>query len=243
MNEVQFFGETIKKWTPQIRQQTDGTFQFLLKNDLVKEVQIDNLFDVGCCQGNTIKNYYKNYNLKNIYGFEPNTENFKQLKEIFKDYPEVALFNLAISDCNMETKLYLSSDISGHSILPHTTQHSELPSEKVTAIRLDTWASQNNIQNLDLVKIDTQGNDFRVILGMGDLIKTVKILNIEVWFCEDGYKNSHLFHEVMNYLHENGLMLYNFATLTYYKNARLRWGDAVFLRRDVLSQIKNLKSE
>lgn len=240
-NEVRFFGEKIKEWTPLVRLQTDGTFQFILKNNLLKEIQIDNLFDVGCCKGDTIKDYCKKFNLKNIYGFEPNTENFQQLKENLRDFPKVALFNTAVSDCDIETKLYLAGNSSGHSLLSHTMAHSELPHEKVTSIRLDTWALQNNVQNLDCVKIDTQGNDFRVILGMGNLIKTVKILQAEVWFCEDGYKDSHLFHKVMSYLHEKGLILYNFSALTHAKNARLRWGDAVFLRRDILSQIVKLK--
>ena len=231
----------MKKWTPLIRQQIDGNFQFILKNDLLKDIQIDNLFDIGCCQGDTIKGYCKNFNLKNIYGFEPNAENFKQAEKNLKEFPEVSLFNNAVSDCNIETELYIASSSSGHSLLPHTMSHSELPKEKTTVIRLDTWASQNSVQNFDCVKIDTQGNDLRVIFGMGDLIKTVKILQAEVWFCEDGYKNSHQFHEVMSYLHGKGLMFYNFSALVHSKNARLRWGDAIFLRRDILSQIINLK--
>lgn len=238
--EFKHYGEKTKEWTPRVSQRSDGIFQFCLYNNLLKRIEIKTILDVGCCQGRTLKNFYKEYKGALLYGFEPSSENFEQLKINMKDFPDIKLYNVAISDSFGTQKLYLHPTISGHSILLHTGKK-VLPEEEVSVIRLDDWASENNVDNFDMVKIDTQGNDFRVITGMGNLVKTVKILKTEVWFCEDGYKNSHLFHEVMSYLHGQGLLLYNFEALTHAKNARLRWGDAIFLRRDILSQIMDLK--
>jgi len=230
----------MKLWKPYIHELGQEKFQFKLQNSLLERIEINTIIDVGCHQGYTIKKFHRDYCPKKIHGFEPSSENFKILKDTVKDMDDVNVFNVAVSDVNTEMKLNLSSN-SGNSLLKHKL-FKKVKTETVKVVRLDTWALKNNITNLDYLKIDTQGNDFRVIKGTGDLLSTVKILKVEVWFVEDGYDDSHLFHEVMGYLHDRGLLLYNMDCLTYASNACLRWGDALFLRRDILSQIMNLKT-
>jgi FkbM family methyltransferase len=226
------------EWFPEVRMNDNGTFQMVLENKLLSRVKIETVADVGCCQGRTIRGFLRTYHPRRIHGFEPNQVNFKKAKENLDGIPEVSLHNVAVSDVSGEGVLRLAATDSGHSLLHHSLRKEPESEQKTTLIRLDNWMEENGVSGFDYLKIDTQGNDFRVIKGMGNKIQTVKILKAEVWFCDDGYEGGHLFHEVMGYLYSQGFYLYNFTNLTYYKNARLRWGDAVFLREDILNEMK-----
>ena len=45
----------------------------------------DTLFDVGAHHGRSIKLFSKNFNIKNLYSFEPSFDNFMILKKILKN--------------------------------------------------------------------------------------------------------------------------------------------------------------
>lgn len=214
----------------------NGNYEFRIREDLPGKIKIENYFDIGCNAGETIKSYMGSFKPKRIYGFEPGIEMFNHVKRRMRHFPEIEIFNLALSDFSCDGKLYRTKLDTGYSILVPLEEEPTLQTVKI--MRFDEWAKAHNITNFDLVKIDTQGNDFRVIKGMGELLRQVKILKAEVWFYDDEYKDIPLFDKVMSHMYKYGFVLYNFPTLIHHKNNRIAWGDAIFVRKDIIERKK-----
>ena len=54
--------------------------------------------------------------------------------------------------------------------------------QEVKICNLSEFIIQNKIENIDVLKIDTEGYDFNVIRGLGDYIKIVKYIYFEHHF-------------------------------------------------------------
>ncbi len=210
-----------------------GDFQFAALNLLeqLKAVDIDTLVDVGCSNGQVLKQLCELFKPRVAYGFEAAPETFRLAQEGCAGIENSHLFNNAVSDVEGKRKFYLSTNPAGSSLEPFDGNSGEI---EVEAVRLDKWATKQGITSLDFVKIDVQGHDLAVIKGMSDLTRTVRILLVEVWFQDSTY-HSPLYEDVACYLRQYGLTLYGFSCLTYYENKGLCWGDAIFVNESVRS--------
>ena len=52
----------------------------------------------------------------------------------------------------------------------------------IKVIRLDNFISENNIGKIDLLKIDTEGYEFKIIKGFGENISKIKLIHLEHHF-------------------------------------------------------------
>ena len=78
---------------------------------------------------------------------------------------------------------------------------------KVKINRLDEILIREKTKYIDILKIDTEGQDFNVIKGLGKMIKQVEIIYFEHHFHNMLQKNYTLT-EVHHYLSENNLKKY-----------------------------------
>jgi FkbM family methyltransferase len=85
--------------------------------------------------------------------------------------------------------------------LPDGAQQIEIP-----ARRLDDVAVEAGIESLDLLKLDCQGAELRVLLGAPGLLQRTRIVQTEVMF-EPIYQGGALFHEVHALLRDHGFTL------------------------------------
>ena len=69
-------------------------------------------------------------------------------------------------------------------------------------IKLENYISKNNIDYIDLIKIDTEGYENETILGLGDKIKNVKLIFFEHHYDNMIIKN-YKFKDLHNYLIKN----------------------------------------
>lgn len=154
-------------------------YQLLKSKDRVNFVQI------GANDGKRFDPLYEfiKYNKEKIYGFvfEPVKDYFNDLKENYKDYPNVKPINLAIHNELQETIIYRVSKIH-ENIVPEfalgiasfNQEHhkkTNIPSEyiveeKVKCIALEIFIIQNNINNLDVLLLDTEGYDYDIIKNL-----------------------------------------------------------------------------
>jgi len=224
-----FLSKWINDWKPSLKiNESNGEFTFRLYNNSLNKIPVKNVIDIGCCIGDTIAMFEKSFCPENIYGFDPDENNCKESK---KRCPRANIINSAVSNYDGENKLFISHANCGHSFY---SNNKDQPSKIVNTIRMDTWARLNNISNFDFVKIDTEGNDLKVLDGFGDYINLIKILRVELAFNDTVFPGASLFYEIIKYLEDRSLKFYNFVTLSHRDNARLYWGDALFLRSDIL---------
>ena len=168
-------------------------------NKICSKKKIDYFFDIGANIG-----YYTLYlrNIKNIYSFEPNKNNFFRLKEnIALNSLNVKAHNFGLSNSNSETEIWYTDKkkMGGSAIFqkddPELKKYNmkNIYLEKILVKKLDDIIDIN--QSTILVKIDVERHEKKVLEGMKNTIKNNSIiLQIEIG---DEQKN-----EVFGYLEE-----------------------------------------
>jgi FkbM family methyltransferase len=98
-----------------------------------------------------------------VFAFEPYPASFALLERNTSRFPNVSLFNCAVSDRRMRASLYESHIHSGrHSLFPVSTEGLFVGVKNVDALPLDEVLGD---QEIDLVKIDVEGAEIEVLRG------------------------------------------------------------------------------
>jgi hypothetical protein len=84
-----------------------------------------------------------------------------------------------------------------------------LETRDVDIIRLDDYTSENNIKEIDILKIDTQGYESKVLNGCTNLLKknSIKVIKLELIFSEI-YENPLNIYDVEKHLIPYGYKLF-----------------------------------
>lgn len=154
------------------------------------------IFDIGAHHGQMIK---KSYDENNIYHlFEPNPNLFFNLVKLCKEKRNVYLINKGVGGRNGNF-IFNVADHDGCSSLlefsrtagknegwpnnlhrTHPNAFSVKERIKIEVITLYDYIVENNIEKVDFLKIDTQGNDLEVLKGLKDKINIVRKIKLEV---------------------------------------------------------------
>ena len=129
--------------------------------------------------------------------------------------------------------------------------HSEFSIDRtvtLNATTLDTLVRDRTIGDVDLMKLDTQGTEYDILLGGREAVKLALLVETEVEFLSI-YKGQKLFHDVSHFLYEHGfyLVFLNrvFATRHQYdgpSRGQMVFGDALFaLREDIAKKLPMAK--
>ena len=181
------------------------------------------IFDVGAHWGRTCSKYYSTYKDNNpiIHCFEPDKRNISHfIKNTENIKNHVILNKCAVSNENKTLKLYITKKTACSSLLepnsdnfkkwkfPDQTCFNVIDTYDVKCITLYDYIVNNNIKKIDILKIDTQGNDFNVIKSLKDKIHIVNQILLEVQVTDyEIYKNQAKKEEVLNYLKEKNFTL------------------------------------
>lgn len=175
-------------------------------HQLLKKIKKSNVvFDVGAHHGHTVIPYAKEQ--WNIHAFEPDPENLKILDSRTKIYKNVKINNCAVSDENKENQCFYSSDESTgiSSLLKFRKSHKEKC--RINTITLESYLEKNKVDSIDLLKIDTEGNEYKVLKGFP--WKKIKPQVIIAEFEDRKTKQIGIdFHELAAYIKDKGYNLY-----------------------------------
>ena len=100
----------------------------------------------------------------------------------------------------------------------------------VNTITLDTLIRRNkfNFEDFELLEMDVQGGELKVLMGAKEVLKNIKYIYSEVTFFDPDYKDSPLFDDINNFLENNGFE--HLKTIMQAPN----WGDALFVRKGLV---------
>lgn len=172
-----------------------GEFSFLNSYLISKLSQVQNpvLFDVGANIGKYSKSLFKAFPNANIYTFEPNPNAYLLAENNIQKFntKNIKLFPLGFSSTE-ESKMitvYESQTSSSHGSLHSEVltefHHSNLNSQiSANFTTLDSFCINNQIDHIDLLKIDTEGHELEVLKGAKQLIQSNKIKYIQFEFGE-----------------------------------------------------------
>lgn len=208
------FDYRIKKIRPEYK-----SIDYLLKDKIKKNPII---FDVGANKGQSIKRFNNIFKSPTIHAFEPIKSQYEIMVQEFKRNKKVYLNNYALgerkyfrrfnitkkTENSSFLKLNLKTDwIKERSLKTNTSPKKyvvEKPKVKISTV--DKYFIEKKIRNIDLLKIDTQGYEEKVLEGSIKSLKNNKITAIEVEIMFDNnYEKNSSFYNI-----EKIILPYNF---------------------------------
>lgn len=194
--------------------QTHQLFALLI-NSLPKKSRI---IEVGAFIGNHTVKFIEHLPDVEVYAFEPVPHIYRSLCERTSQHENVHCYPLAVSDEVGQAALFVahnpqkptkvSSASSLHQaknrlafspiVYPETIQ--------VQKTTLDTWILQSQISlPIDLLWIDVQGHEYYVLEGAKNLLKSVRLIHVEVHF-GNPYEGQREYNDVLNLLEKQGFV-------------------------------------
>ena len=161
-------------------------------SDLKKEIRIDPLviIEIGANDGSTTEEFLRIFSNCKVYAFEPDQRAIQIFKKRFMGNGRVELLEVAVTeDINKNEIDFYPSHLnsfnnpedstwhySGSYLVPkvHLDRHPTinfLGSTKVGRTTLDNWASTKNIELINLIWMDTQGAEFKILTGASQVLK------------------------------------------------------------------------
>lgn len=145
--------------------------------------------DVGANIGNYSKAVLAGAPTATVIAFEPHPKTFKRLSESMGSSKFTAV-NAAVGDQNGKLSLYdySAGDGSEHASLFKDViegiHNSKAIEHQVQVVRLGDFLVRNNIDFVDLLKVDTEGNELAVLMGVAEFLQKNKIGVIHFEFNE-----------------------------------------------------------
>lgn len=160
--------------------------QFDLEVKYVKtflnEKNLNICIDIGGHRGDYSKELLRNFDIKQLIIFEPSYENYKYLKTQFNDN-NIRLENLAVSSTSGNQTFYYhnhNSSLSSLHLRNIFKNDKNINSYEVEVVSLQEYLKKNQeIEIIDLIKIDIEGNEYEAIKGLGSSIKMVRVIQFE----------------------------------------------------------------
>lgn len=148
------------------------------------------LFDVGANHGYYTLLLAKNFPKGEIHAFEPGKTTFeiykKNISEKLSSMKNIKFNNFGMSDKAGEATLYYDNPGSGlASVYKRELDYLNIDyskSESIILNTIDNYCIENNISDIDFLKMDVEGNELNVLKGAKDMLNAGKISNIQIEF-------------------------------------------------------------
>ena len=188
------------------------------------------LVDIGANEGSFIDFIDKNLLLNKIYCFEPITELSEKIKKKYNQ-KNIYISNLALSDKAGKKIFYQYAITSTSSLYKQNNTYKSLKDLKKT-FKVETNRFDkifNKKQKIDICKIDVQGEDYNVLLGMKKNLqnKNIKLLKVELSFINFYQNTSANFYKILHYLEKFNYRIISISKIKF-KDNKLIFVDAYF---------------
>ena len=196
-----------------------------------------------------------------VIAFEPDSVECEKLNARAQEgQKQIRYFPIGLSDKRGEATLYLTKSPGCSSMLkpnkkllidfPHVERFEIEKEIKLHTETLDSFLDKNSIENIDFVKIDTQGTELNILQGSEKALSgDVLAIEVEVEFSQL-YEGQPLFAEVDNYLRNKGFSLFDLNRHRWKRKnvphnmpcrGQLVFGDALYLKTDLEENIRRLE--
>ena len=192
----------------------------ILKKNLGKKIKI--YIDVGAHNGEMIKIISKEFDIKKILAFEPNPDCMINLKNLKKK--NLKIFEMALGDKLGFANLNVGhiSSMSTINKLNYRSFYTNIKKFVISLFYFKNSIYKNKIrikrnelfnvlkdqkvENIDLIKIDTEGHEFNVLKGLRNYIKKTYIILLEYHY-DDSIVKNYNFQKMNFFFVKNGFKL------------------------------------
>ncbi|MCX8156348.1 MAG: FkbM family methyltransferase [Verrucomicrobiae bacterium] len=197
------------------------------------------IFDVGANRGQFLGRLLEKFPQARIHAFEPFPQVFAALQERAAAHPNVTPHCLALGETDGTKTFYLNKVDVTNSLLataPAAKQYEPggwqetLGTQQVPVRRLDSFCREHALTHIDLLKVDAQGYDLRILQGAGGLLAEhrLRCLLVEVLFVPL-YEDQAYFHEIYEFLWQRHYHLVGLYEINRAPDGTAKWADALFL--------------
>ncbi len=211
---------------------------------VVQEFKVDSIFDVGANEGNYSKQCFDLGFKGTIHCFEPHPKTHTNLQQSMARLP-VAIHNIGFSNVEGTANIFdhKVGDGSEHASLfegvIHSIHKDETVKHEIVLTTIDSFLLKNNISHIGLLKIDTEGNEFNILLGAKNALKNKKIDIIHFEFNEMNTISRVFMKDFVEYLSNYDLyrlLPYGFLKIKYESsllNEIFSYQNIVAVRKDI----------
>lgn len=215
-----------------------GSEEVNLINHFIKDKQEKTVvMDVGTNRGLFVDLLLEKNIEKEIHCFEPILSLFNDLKEKYKMSEDIILNNHGISDTNKEMDFFeLVNPITDgcSSVIERPVfkeRNWEYTKYKIKTLSIDEYCENNQIDFIDLIKIDVEGIEYLVFKGMSNLLNNGKIGIVQ-------FEYGDTFDDAGYTLYD----LYNHIKLFNYNLFYLKDNEFVEIKEDDLSEYSKINN-
>ena len=211
------------------------------KLKIINQFSINKLFDVGANIGQ-YSQYMREIGFnKKIISFEPLKTAYQTLAEVASKDNNWIVNNYALGNENAESMINVSGNSFSSSILNMLPEHINrapeskyIAKEKIEIKKLDSVFNNYYVEGDNvMLKIDTQGYEKNVILGAGNVLNKISIIQLEMSVI-GLYENETSFIEMINFLDSKGFELFSLENgFSDSKTGRLLQLDGLFVNKKI----------
>tara|TARA_B110000305_G_C19424805_1_gene632978 strand:+ start:227 stop:958 length:732 start_codon:yes stop_codon:yes gene_type:complete len=194
---------------------------FLKKNNFIK---FNLLLDIGAHQGESIELFSRNFMIKKIISFEASPINFELLRNRIRtdnlkySNTEIVVENIALGAENKTTEFKQFNESSSSTIKKINEESKYYKKKfrlinffnkekvyqkfKIKIFKLKDYIKQKNIQKIDFIKIDTEGYEYEILIGLEDKIQFVNTIMFEHHY-DNMIKKNYTFSDINDLLVKN----------------------------------------
>jgi FkbM family methyltransferase len=202
------------------------------------------IIDIGAFDGKSALFLSSCFGGNEILAIEANDRMFKVLKKSVEKNKKITPLNYAVTSKTGPIDFYVTKNLVSSSINETNSDHSiklgnELQVDRkeiVNGIRLDDL---NVLQEILLIKIDTQGHEMEVLKGAIDTLTRTSSVLVEMGN-HDYYSKGSKYFEVDNFLRSINFVLVDVIVTYREKGIAMREYDALYFNRNKFD-IKELK--
>lgn len=195
-----------------------------------------NLVDIGANLGGYIDLVDKNVNIKEIHIFEPSKKCFIELNKKFKR-KNTYINNMAISNSNKARTFYENEILSQSSLYNNKNKfNSNLKNTDIYKIKCLTLNQYFKLKikksKIDLLKIDAEGEDLKILEGASNLLrkKRIKLIKIELLNSLNKGNNKSNINQIIFLLNKYGYYI-DTITKTKFVDQKLLMMDVYFCNK------------
>ena len=200
---------------------------------LPQELHPQLIFDVGANRGQTVQKLKRWFPQAHIHCFEPVPDTLAILQKVTKPYTNIHYHAFGLAKAEQEAVINLLEDDSMNTLY---LNDSDLPLKRgemmVQLKTLDQVMTEEGMEAIDLLKIDTEGADLDVLQGASLALADERIRFIQVESGMNPFNDRHIpyhaFHDLMTHFGYLPFGLYE-QHLEWNGQARLRFVNAVFV--------------
>ena len=161
------------------------------------------IFDVGANKGIYSQIILKECPSSSVYAFEPIPSVFSLLKNSIESNPQIEIFQSALSDVEENIILFFDKNNDGNTSAVKGVQDSvhglnSYKEIRVQSTSLDKFCSLKKITYIDLLKIDVEGFESKVLQGAKALLAQKKIKLIQIEYGKANLFSRYFLHDYFN---------------------------------------------